>query len=186
MPELEPSSDPVRPSGQPYPTHPPTRRDDLPDRGLGAPASWGLRAGARIFDYFLISLPIAVATSALGVEVTETGRVEGPLWPRFLFPIVFMLYETVCIGRFGQTGGKMLFRVQAVDWERGGLASYRQAAIRAIVPGVFLFVAVFGGVLGFLQFVAILIYLSSLADVVYRGWHDKAAGTIVLSRPRGS
>ena len=55
-----------------------------------------------------------------------------------------------------------------------------------IVPGTFLLLAVLGGAFGYLQYVAIVIYLSSLANVVYRGWHDRAAGTIVLSRPRGS
>ena len=182
-PSSDPSLRPLRPSGLPYPLHPPVARDDLPDKGPGAPASWGLRAGARIFDYLLVSLPAVVVASWLGVEVTEDG-IEGPWWPRFIFPVAFMIYETLLIGRFGRTAGKLLFRVEAVDWERGGLAEYRQAAIRAIVPGIFLFLAVLGGAFGYLQYVAIVIYLSSLANVVYRGWHDRAAGTIVLSRPR--
>jgi uncharacterized RDD family membrane protein YckC len=138
-----------------------------------------------LVDFIGLSIPVALVTTALGVEIDgETGRVDGPLWPRFVFPIAFMVYETVLVSRYGQTVGKALFRVQAVDWERGGLASVRQAAIRAVVPGVFLLLAVLGGALGYLQFVAIVIYLSSLADVLYRGWHDKAAATIVLSRPR--
>ncbi len=184
-PDPDPLATPIRPSGQPYPVRPPTERDELPAAGLGAPASVPRRAGARLVDFVGLSIPVALVTTTLGVEIdADTGRVEGPLWPRFVFPIVFMLYETVLIGRYGQTVGKALFRIQAVDWGRGGLASYRQAAIRAVVPGVFLLLAVLGGVLGYLQFVAIVIYLSSLADVLYRGWHDKAAATIVLSRPR--
>lgn len=102
------------PSGLPYPLDPPVIRDDLPDKGPGAPASWGLRA---------------------------------------------------------------------VSWERGTLPSIQEAAIRALLPGIFLFLAVSGGPFGYLQFVPIIIYLSSLTSPVYRGWHDKAADTIVLSYP---
>ena len=182
-PEPEPHSDPIRPSGLPYLRQSPTTRDDLPDKGPGAPAAWGLRAGARILDYVLVGFVAVTLAAQFGVGTTDSGRLTGPVWPRFLFPVMFMLYETLLIGRVGQTCGKFLFRVRAVDWDGGGLASYRQAAIRAVVPGVFAFVAAIGGVLGYLQFVPIIIYLSSLADVIYRGWHDKAAGTIVLSAP---
>jgi hypothetical protein len=39
-------------------------------------------------------------------------------------------------------------------------------------------------VLGLLQFVPLMIYVTVAASPVYRGVHDKAAGSIVLSAPR--
>ena len=182
-PSSDPSATPLRPSGLPYPLQPPSERDDLPDAGPGAPASWGFRAGARLFDLFLIYVISVTLAGIFGVKTTEDGTLVGPLWPLFIFPVLFMLYETVLIGRGGQTGGKFLFRIRVVDWNRGGLASYQQAAIRALLPGVFLFGTVFGGVLSLLLLVPIAIYLSSLANPVYRGWHDRTAGTIVLASP---
>lgn len=177
-------SDGNRPSGLPYPLNPPVIRDDLPDKGPGAPASWGLRAGARIFDFILISVPCGALAAALGSELTDDGW-DGPVWPRFIFPVAFMAYETVLLATRGNTLGKYAFRVKAVSWERGTLPSFQEAAIRAILPGIFLLLAVAGGLFSYLQLVPIVIYLSSLANPVYRGWHDKAADTIVLSSPRG-
>lgn len=178
-----------RPSGLPYPADPPVIRDDLPDRGAGAPASWGKRAGARLLDVVLVSFPSILAAQALGMAVVEGdggAAVRGARWPLLIFPVAFVVYETVLIGWRGNTLGKYAFRARVVSWERGDLPTYQEAAIRALVPGVFLIVAFasVGSVLSFLLIVPVAIYLSSVADAVYRGWHDKAADTIVLSAPR--
>lgn len=173
-----------RPSNLPFPSSPPTTRDDLPDRGAGAPGSWGLRAAARLFDIVLIWYPCALLAGALGVEVVD-GEVVGPRWPSFLFPVVFVLYETLLVGRFGQTAGKWLCRIKVVDWDSGNLPPVSNALIRAAVPAMFLALSLLGGALSYLIFVVPLIYLTSIADSVYRGLHDKAARTIVLSAPRG-
>ncbi len=165
-------------------------RDDLPDKGPGAPASWGKRAGARLLDVVLISLPSLLLAQALGVEVVTrdgTTEVTGPRWPLFIFPVAFIAYETFFIGWRGNTLGKYAFRTKVVGWDGGNLPTYQDAAIRALVPGVFLLVAVAGGgsPLSLAIIGTVVIYLSSLVDRVYRGWHDKAADTIVLSAPRG-
>lgn len=179
------------PSGLPYPAVPPETREELPDRGLpGAPASWGLRGAARIIDTVIFSFVFGFVTNALGTKIDpETGDLSGPLWPLLLFPICFMLYETVLLARYGQTLGKWVCQVKAVSWYSGDLADPRQTFVRAVVPGVFALVAaaapIIGlDVLGYLQFVPVLIYLSSIANILYRGPHDKAGGTIVLAAPR--
>lgn len=194
MTDDSPDITPGRPSGLPYPIAPPTGRDELPDRGeAGAPASWGLRAAARLMDFLLFSLLFGWITAALGTEVVETSSnelvVKGPKWTFLLFPVFFLAYETVCISNWGQTLGKWVCQVKVVNWYDGSLPTMRQAAIRAFVPGVFLLIAGFATMLdlpwlGYLQLVAVIIYLASLADVVYRGPHDKAAATIVLAAPR--
>jgi len=194
MTEPVPTDPTERESGLPYPLSPPVGREGLPERGQpGSPANWGRRAAARIIDFILVSFPFTLIVSALGVETItkgpDKGDLTGPLWSLLLFPIGFMIYETVLLSLFGQTIGKWLCQVKAVRYSDGHLAFMQESAIRAIVPGIFLLVASAGpmlgiSALGYLQLVPVIIYLSSLADPIYRGPHDKAANTIVLSAPR--
>lgn len=186
---------PRRPSGLPYPAVPPTRREDLTDvRGApGAPASWGLRALARIIDFVVVSLPFSFITFSAGVRQVQrgprAGEWTGPLWTLLLFPLALMVYEAVLVSRSGQTLGKWMCMVKVVDWQTGDLPPLSQATTRAVVPGVLLLAgsaAPLVGVpaLGYLQYGPLVVYLTSLVDPLYRGVHDKAAGTIVLSAPR--
>jgi uncharacterized RDD family membrane protein YckC len=169
-----------RPSQLPFPDETPFRRDDLPDRGApGAPASWGLRAAARIIDFVIVLLPANLLVSLVGTEVD--GRVEAPTWALLVFPVTYMVYETVLISRTGQTLGKFLCRIKVVEWESGDLPTPAEAFVRAIVPGVFLFLYL---VFPPLLLVPVLIYLTSIADTLYRGVHDKAAHTLVLAAPK--
>lgn len=169
-----------RPSGLPYPDSTPFRRDDLPDRGQpGAPAAWGLRAAARIIDLVIVLLPANALASVLGTEVD--GRFEAPLWVLVVFPVTFMVYETVLVSRTGQTLGKIICRIKVVEWESGDLPTMQEALLRASVPGFFLFLYL---LFPPLLLVPVLIYLTSIADTLYRGVHDKMAHTVVLSAPR--
>ena len=194
MTEPIPERPDERESGVPYPLTPPRMREDLPERGLpGAPASWGLRALARIVDFILVSFPFTFVVAAIGVKTVsrgpDKGELTGPVWSLLLFPIAFILYETVLISTFGQTVGKWLCQIKAVRYSDGHLAYLQESFVRAFLPGVFLLVAYSAPVfdipyLGYLQFVPVVIYLSSLANVLYRGPHDRSATTIVLSAPR--
>lgn len=169
-----------RPSGLPYPDETPYRRDELPDRGApGAPASWGLRGMARLIDFVIVLLPANALASLVGTEVD--GRFEAPLWTIALFPITFVVYELVMVGRTGQTLGKLLVRIKVVQWDSGDLPTFQDAFLRAIVPGAPLLLY-----LAFppLLLAVPLVYLTSVADTLYRGVHDKAARTIVLAAPR--
>jgi uncharacterized RDD family membrane protein YckC len=175
-----------RPSGVPYPPSTPFRRDELPDRGQpGAPGAWGLRATARIIDLVIVLMPATLLAGALGVERNADGELIGPSWPRLIFPISFLVYETVLISGFGQTIGKYLCRVKAVEWSTGELPTPREAAIRALVPGIWFLLSLIDGAMSLLIFVPVIVYLTSVADTLYRGVHDKAANTIVLADPRG-
>jgi len=154
-----------------------------------------MRAAARIIDFVLISVPFAFLSSAVGVTTISSGPdkgdLTGPLWVLLLFPIVYMAYETVLISRTGQTVGKWICRVKVVDWSTGTLLTPQQAGVRAFVPGVFLLISATAPivgvpVLGLLQFVPLVIYVTVAASPVYRGVHDKAAGSIVLAAPRSA
>ena len=194
MTEPIPAEPNERSSGLPYPPSPPQGREQLPERGQpGAPAAWGLRALARIMDFIIVSFPFTFVVAALGTKTITSGpnkgELTGPLWPLLLFPIAYIIYETVLISTYGQTLGKWVCQIKAVRYTDGHLAVMQEGFVRAFVPGVFLLVAYAApildvSVLGYLQFVPILIYLASLADPIYRGPHDKAANTIVLAAPR--
>jgi hypothetical protein len=78
-----------------------------------------------------------------------------------------------------------------LEWSTGTLLTPQQAGIRAFVPGVFLLISATAPilgvpVLGLLQFVPLMIYVTVAASPVYRGVHDKAAGSIVLAAPRAA
>ena len=172
-----------RPSGVPYSPSTPVRRDDLPDRGRpGSPAALGARAAARILDLVIVLIPMNAVALAFG-DRTDSG-VEAPLWVRLVFPVTFVAYETVLISRNGRTIGKMLFRTTAVEWSVGELPTPKEAFIRAIVPGIWYFLYLLGGPFSLLFFLPPVIYLTSVADTLYRGIHDKLANTIVLATPR--
>jgi uncharacterized RDD family membrane protein YckC len=173
--------DPLRPAGVPYPAVPPVVRNDLPPDGPGAPARVGLRATARIIDFVIVLMPATLLGELFGVGRNDEGLLEGPTWPRFILPVTFVLYETLMVAWRGQTIGKLLCRIQVVQWSTGQLPTAKEAALRAVVPGVFFFLYLLGGPFGLLLFVPSMIYLSSVADPVRRGVHDRAGETIVLS-----
>ena len=180
----------ARSSGLPYPAQPPTTREDLPLRPLpGAPAAWGLRAAGRLIDYLLFTLLFGWLASLLGTGTTTKGDFTGPTWPLLLFPIFFLIYETVAISLNGQTLGKWVVQVKVVRYRDGGVPELSDATVRAFVPGIFFLLSTIGviagaSITGFLQYIPVLIYLSSIANILYRGPHDKAGGTIVLAAPR--
>jgi uncharacterized RDD family membrane protein YckC len=161
----------------PYPAETPRKREDLPDKGAGSPAPWGLRAAARLLDLFVIYELWSLLIFLLGIP-------RG-LEARLLFPVMFIVYETVTVARFGQTLGKFLFRIKVVQWSDGHLPTPRESAIRALVPGVFLLIAFIGGPFFYAAVIAAVIYLTSVADTLYRGIHDKTSNTIELFAPGG-
>ncbi len=169
-----------RPSGVPYPLSSPLSRHELPERGLaGSLPPFGLRAAARVIDFVIVLLPVNALARVLGESVDD--RFEAPTWVLWIFPLTFVVYETVLVSRSGQTLGKLLCRMKVVEWTTGELPTAREAAIRAMVPGIFLMLYLL--IPPLLLFVPV-VYLSSIADTLARGVHDKAANTIVLLSPR--
>lgn len=129
MTDPESHADP-RASGLPYPPAAPMKRADLPDRGPGAPASWGLRATARIIDFIIVLMPATLLAEVFGVERNAEGTLVGPFWPRLIFPAVFIAYETILVARSGQTLGKLLCRIKVVEWSTGELPTPRSSRRR--------------------------------------------------------
>ena len=110
-----------------------------------------------------------------------------------------MLYEVALTARSGQTLGKDALSIMVVRHDDGQLPTAAAAFIRWIVPAV---ASVAGAVVvamipvpkpqGLEDWVPaagglvawMLVYASSMWDADWRGWHDKAAGTVVVNEPQ--
>lgn len=169
----------------PYPDRPPGSPEDLPEDGAGSRAGIGARAGARILDVLLgLYVPSVLAGFVLlDVETKGSGdkeeisRIIGPLWLVILIAFaIYLVYDVALTSTRGQTVGKMLFSLKVVSYDDGYLPTPSRSLLRFIVPN-FAFVIGLSLITGG---VALIVYLSSLGDGLYRGWHDKASRTIVL------
>ena len=156
-------------------------------------------------------LMVASGCTALLIGVSsedgfdQAGDITGLF---ILFSLLALIplarYEVAYTARRGQTFGKGLAGIQVVRCDdQGALTSdlecpgFRCSVERWVVPhGAGLFVGVVAGVVAeriwyFGELVGIgaglavwtVVYMSSLWDKHGRGWHDKAAGTIVVAAP---
>lgn len=140
---------------------------------LASPAA---RAAARILDWLIVPavllllLPagfhIAAATGAGGEAVLSGVKLTAAA--------VGLLYEVTLIALTGQTLGKMAMRVKVVRVESGGVPGAVTSIVRWLVPAAVSWLPVVG-------VLAVLVYASMLWDSNRQGWHDKAAGTLVVS-----
>jgi uncharacterized RDD family membrane protein YckC len=86
-----------------------------------------------------------------------------------------LLYEWLMIGLKGATFGKMAMGLRVVKERDGSLPGLGAGFIRYIIP-------IAGALLCYIG--AVLVYLSPLFDNSgkQQGWHDKAAGTVVIKK----
>lgn len=164
----------------PYPSEPPRARDELPSTGPGSLPTIGTRVLARLIDYLIISLPLYVWLVEPHVKIAGNQfKIDLPAWAQLTTVIVPVVYDFVMVATFGASIGKMLTHLRVVHFIDGGRIAPYQAALRAAIPSVPSFLAYLPG-LELVGLLSPLVYLSALFDPVYRGLHDKAAGTIVL------
>ena len=160
-----------------------TDPDEFPDTGPNSLPSLGQRSLARGTDFFLsMILPAGAITFLLRNRVDEEGLIdislELALALSTLVLLIPVVYETVLVSGRGQTVGKIMggMRVAAVD--TGDTPTTRQAAIRILIP---IAPIALGVVIPFISLGYFLVYLSAVfGDRLRRGWHDKAAGTVVV------
>jgi len=146
----------------------------------------GGRLGARIIDVaiivvvFIILIIVGVA-SAIGLAdgdstvIEEDSAAVGAIVAFTLLAVaISVLYEVTLIATKGQTLGKMATRIKVVRADNGLVPGWGRSIGRWIIPAA----------LGFIPFVgwllSLLVYVSLLWDKVRQGWHDKAAGTLVI------
>ncbi|MDY6054954.1 RDD family protein [Micrococcus sp.] len=169
-------------------------------RGAVKLADTGQRAIARVLDGIIVGLIVGIciaigtAMAAAGVASSTSsydaysgsfsdggsgvlagmGAMLGSVVAGMLLAYA---YETVMVGLWGQTLGKMIMKIKVVRASNGKTPNIGAAFVRYLIPGLCSLIP-FVGFLG-----TILCFLSATFDNSGRrqGWHDKIAGTYVVS-----
>ncbi|MDQ3384778.1 MAG: RDD family protein, partial [Actinomycetota bacterium] len=135
-------------------------------------ANIGTRFWARLLDGLILAVPVLPLTLATSDFDGTTFRT--PLWVTAATALIAALYEIGFIAMTGQTIGKRVLRIQVVDVVTGRPPNLGGAAIRHLVPSVPNVVPGVGPLVG------LLVYLSAVWSPTRQGWHDRAAGTVVV------
>jgi len=141
-------------------------------------APYGLRIGGLAIDQMVAGLPPFLVFLALGYTPDQmlTGTVA--FWFNVVFVSLGLLHETIGVWKWGLTVGKLICRTKVVHATDGGSVTASSAFMRSLVP------AAFGVVPGIGQLLGLAVYLWAFIDPRRQGVHDKAAGTLVVLRPR--
>ena len=146
-------------------------------------ASPGARLGARILDV-LIFIVAFIILAVIGVDPTLFGAPEPAEASGFsmmsyvtsllIGAAIGLLYEVTMIATRGQTLGKMATSVKVVRADNGLVPGWGKSIGRWSIPAFLPIIPYAGFIL------SLLVYISLLWDKVRQGWHDKAAGTLVI------
>jgi uncharacterized RDD family membrane protein YckC len=169
----------TEPGPPPYPGTPTAGRTDERSH-LGGPLA---RIGGRLIDMLLVGVPsllvsVAVFDIELDMETFDFETFELPVEVLVFSAIVLAIYETLMVGRFGRTVGKMAVGTEVVT-DSGVAPSYGVAAVRAAAYGVLYGIPY----LGF--FLLIAAFVMVFVDPRRQTLHDKIASTVVARRRSG-
>ena len=126
-----------------------------------------------------------------GADLTRVAILRTNLVVSFVALSVVVLYEMAAIGLSGQTWGKRRRRVRVVACRDGATPPSARALVRALVPAVAGVSGCVGAALadswppalgGLVMW--LVVYVSAMWGRDGRGWHDLAAGTVVIVDPR--
>ena len=138
-------------------------------------AGIGQRIGARLLDGLIIGLPLTVLVFAAS-DISEDRRtVTTPLWVQIVAAAVSALYEIVLIRTRGQTVGKRVLGIKVVRITDGALPDWTASVGRYVLPLIPVLIPIPG-----VFVLSLVIYLTAVVHPLRRGWHDRAAGTIVI------
>ncbi|CAB4890983.1 unannotated protein [freshwater metagenome] len=118
-------------------------------------------------------MPVVIVAFVLGVRTADDLTARA-----FALNVAVVctgfVYECTMIALWGRTIGKFALGTRAVRVDTAGGVLWSSSAIRALVP---LAAGVIPGI-GFA--LSIAVYATAMFDKRQQGWHDKAAGTIVV------
>ena len=150
-------------------------------------ASPGRRFGARVIDLviifvillILLLVGLGVAFGIMSGDSAATDE-EGAAFIVVLLItvaitlVITLLYEVTLIAVKGRTLGKMATGIKVVRADSGSVPGWGKSIGRWIIPGAL-------GLIPYVEVVLyLLVYVSLLWDKTHQGWHDKAAGTVVI------
>lgn len=103
------------------------------------------------------------------------GMLGGMLAMMAVMGVFMLLYEWLMVALVGATFGKMALGLKVLREADGQVPGVGGGFIRYIIPIVGAFLCYIG---------AVLVYLSPFFDNSgkYQGWHDRAAGTVVIKK----
>lgn len=179
------------------------------ESGRGLDRAWlARRLAARVIDTAVVALPTLIwLLFVVWVGLSETGQRDVPAGFRGAVVLLAtatyvptMVYEVALTARRGRTLGKDASGIMVVRRDDGQLPSAWEALVRWMVLAA-------SGIVGLTAAIAspmvqpdltrwdaawlsagwlvplLLVFASSLLHRDRRGWHDKAAGTIVVKAP---
>lgn len=131
------------------------------------------RVVAQILDQLVVLAPVVALALLIGVRTADDLADKAFAVNVAVVGCAFT-YEFGMIARWGRTVGKFAMGTRVVRVDTGGPLLWWSAAIRALVP------LAAGVIPGVGMFLSLLIYATAFWDRRRQGWHDRAAGTIVV------
>ncbi len=163
-------AEPTAPQGKPVPAYAAQAAEtDLL-------ATIGQRIGARLLDGLVIGLPLTLLMFLVSDVSEDRKTIDTPLWAPVVATLVAALYEVVLVRMRGQTVGKRVLGIKVVRVTDGNLPDWTASVVRYLLPVVPLLVPV--PVLNIA--LSLTVYLVAVTHPLRRGWHDRAAGTLVI------
>ncbi|MFE5793649.1 RDD family protein [Streptomyces sp. NPDC056503] len=184
---------PGSPYDSPYPPPPPYGGygggygGTDPLSGMPPLAETGRRVLARLVDWVIIAVPLAIIgipfdiydrATVDGDDFQATWTGGGQLVFQLLTIVAYVTYDTVLTAKNGQTVGKRLMKLRVAMLNDGSTPPMSQSLLRAVVlwlPALICCACLW----------PLLILILILVDKPYKqGLHDKAAKTVVVTLPR--
>lgn len=131
------------------------------------------RVVAQILDQLVVLAPVVVIALLIGVRTADDLSDKAFAVNVAVVACAFT-YEFAMIAIWGRTVGKFAMGTRVVRVDTGGPLLWWSAAIRALVP------LAAGVIPGAGMFLSLVIYATAFWDRRRQGWHDRAAGTIVV------
>ena len=154
--------------GAPFPTGP----DQFPPSGPNSLAGLGERLVARLIDGLVLIGPFFILLAVFAGDMTDVVENAGSA-PMIAFLVAQVVYEAGLIAWRGQTIGKATLGIRVARLVDGENPVPNQSTIRVAFP-----VAV--GLLPVVGILSIVIYATAWTHPLRQGWHDRAAGTVVV------
>ena len=148
--------------------------DQFPETGPNSLASIGQRALGRLIDFIVLLIPFFLIVLPKVDTSSKEPTVDLSSGSRLLLLLAPLIYETVLIAWRGQTVGKIAVGTRVARLGDGGTPIPTQAGIRAALPVGATLVPIVGGIL------SLAVYLVAIVHPLRQGWHDRAAGTVVV------